>query len=402
MKALGKMTRIIKKLPSNIFASYRAMPHTVIGIIFIIIISSDLCASKGGFSKPHTPSHPHVGTNSHPGADHHAPKSSSGRSFATGALIGAGSAATIGALASHHRHGDRPSRQLNSEKTIVDLSHPLHNGTLHWPTFGDVNYSITTDGERQTKQGDSYYLKADSLSSAIHSGTHMDAPRHFSKTGWTVEQIPLDRLIDVPLTVIDVSAKVSANRTYSFVKEDFLKRDSKESLVQANSVVLVYTGISKLYDQGKEAYLGTNSSDIGAMKIPGFSAEAAEYMVERGVYGVGIDSLSADSSERHGSDGLDSFNPVAHKILTAKNIYIIENISKNLADLVNVQGARLTTAPLPIVGGSGSQVRVVAILGHDDNHCEQMPWLRNSGESQHQYSYLAFITSMALFLAFLI
>lgn len=50
-------------------------------------------------------------------------------------------------------------------------------------------------------------LKSDRLEIDLHSGTHMDAPRHFSQDKWTIEQVPLDRLVNVPARVIDLSEK---------------------------------------------------------------------------------------------------------------------------------------------------------------------------------------------------
>lgn len=262
----------------------------------------------------------------------------------------------------------RPARHL-VEKTFIDLSHPLHNGTLHWPKNSGFQYSVIVDGERKNQRDEPYHVKSDNFTTAVHTGTHIDAPVHFSKTGWTIDQIPLDRLINVPVSVIDVSEKVNQNRSYNFVKEDFFDSKTKESLVQPKSVVLVYTGISKRYDQGEKAYLGTDTKKISDMQIPGFSQEAAEYMVERGVYGVGLDAPSADSSDRHGAN--ETMDPVAHVILNSKNIYILENINSKLEELLHQPAgtARLTIAPLPIVGGSGSPVRLVATTGHEDCHC---------------------------------
>ena len=47
-----------------------------------------------------------------------------------------------------------------------------------------------------------------------HGGTHMDAPYHMNKTGWSVEEIPLDRLLNLPLMVVDLTEKV--NETYNY------------------------------------------------------------------------------------------------------------------------------------------------------------------------------------------
>lgn len=231
----------------------------------------------------------------------------------------------------------------------------------------------------------------------VHCGTHLDAPRHFNKNGWTVEQIPLDRLVDVPVTVIDVSEQVSARRNYSFLKSDFFTKDTNQSLVRANSVVLMYTGISKLYQQGAEAYFGTKGSNISEMYIPGFSQEAAEYLASVGVFGVGLDAASADSSEKHGSN--NTIDPVAHMIFNGNNIYILENVSNKLAELLSQKTPMsLIIAPLPITGGSGSPIRLIAVSS--SRHGDSGATVVNSAFSNHLQMVpallLASLTSLAM------
>lgn len=265
-------------------------------------------------------------------------------------------------------------------EVIIDLSHPLkENQTLYWPTIpSGFRYESYTDGERQNERNESYYLKSDGFRMGIHCGTHLDAPRHFSKQGWTVEQIPLERLINVPVTVIDVSEQVSARRDYSFVKSDFFTKDTNQSLVSPNSVVLMYTGISKLYADGAEAYFGTSGKNISEMSIPGFSQEAAEYLASVGVFGVGLDAASADSSEKHGWNS--TIDPVAHKIFNGNNMYILENVSNRLAELLKQNNQMsLVIAPLPIAGASGSPVRLIAVSS--PRHSDSAPFTVNSAVS---------------------
>jgi len=62
---------------------------------------------------------------------------------------------------------------------------------------------------------------------AEHGGTHLDAPFHFSKTGWTVEQIPQRHLVDVSGVVIDIEAKVkeSPDQNYALTVEDIIAHE---------------------------------------------------------------------------------------------------------------------------------------------------------------------------------
>lgn len=253
----------------------------------------------------------------------------------------------------------------SSERRLIDLSYPLNDGTLHWPENSGFKYSAQVDGERKNQNDQTYYVKSDSINTALHTGTHMDAPVHFAKNGWTIDQVPLDRLIDVPVHVVDLSEKVRANRTYNFVVDDFVDKKTNESLVAPRSVVLVYTGISELYSKGAKEYFGTEDTNVANMKIPGFSHEAAHYLVERGIYGVGLDAASADSSDRHGPDGKKDL--VAHIEFNANNIYILENVNNRIKELLEepAGSVRLVIAPLPIVGGSGSPVRLIAMTAQE-------------------------------------
>lgn len=251
--------------------------------------------------------------------------------------------------------------------SIIDLSHPLNDKTIHWPSNSGFSYSVQKDGDMKNQQDQAYHLKSDSFSTAAHTGTHIDAPVHFNKQGLTVDKIPLNRLIDVPVTVIDLSSKVKANRSYSFTRQDFLEAQTGAPLVKAHSVVLVYTGVSEDYDKGEQAYFGTPTSNVSILtdlKIPGFSKEAAQLMAEVGVYGVGLDSPSADSSDAIKPSGM---NLDAHIVLNGKDIFILENINSRLKELLGqpAGSVRLTIAPLPIVGGSGSPVRLVAVTEHE-------------------------------------
>ena len=96
-----------------------------------------------------------------------------------------------------------------------------------------------------------------------------------------------------------------------------------------------------------------NADDANKLHFPGYSAEAARFLVEkRNINGIGIDTLSADY-------GI-STDFAVHHIINGTGKYILENVA-NL-DKLPPRGATLIIAPIKIEGGSGGQARIWAIL----------------------------------------
>lgn len=91
-----------------------------------------------------------------------------------------------------------------SKAKWIDLTYPFNNVTITWPT--DLAFSHIKLFANFTADG--YYFALYDISGSEHSGTHLDAPRHFAAGGWTTDQIPLERLIG-PAIKIDVSSKAT-------------------------------------------------------------------------------------------------------------------------------------------------------------------------------------------------
>ena len=87
---------------------------------------------------------------------------------------------------------------------IIDLTHEFANGyTIAWPSATQYNFTIR---HRSYNEEKGFWFEFNDFSQAEHSGTHTDAPSHFSKNGWRLAKIPLERLI-LPGIVIDISSK---------------------------------------------------------------------------------------------------------------------------------------------------------------------------------------------------
>lgn len=311
------------------------------------------------------------------------------RSFVTilaGLLVASASSALLEVVSAHSHH-NLAGQQTREEVKIFDLSHPLNNDTLHWPKNRGI--VVTKDTDHDSTSGNvTFHVRSDAIFMATHVGTHLDAPSHFSKSGWSVDQIPLNRLIDVPLIVIDLSEKVQRDPSYTFTENDF-KKANNESLVRPNTVVLVYTGNSEQWKNGYKGYIGTEkNASLDTMRTPGFGSSAAQFLVDQGVFGVGLDAISADSSLVAKGD---NYYPTAHIIFNTNQIYILENVASELKSLIGKLSMRLTIAPLPITGGSGSPVRLVAVEAHDH---DREP---TNGATSRSFLSSALLTLFALF-----
>lgn len=235
---------------------------------------------------------------------------------------------------------------IKHKQNIIDLTHTIGLNIPVWPSDTlSGNYSSVTLTDYKTN---GFYSRL--LSIPEHFGTHIDAPAHGCEGKLTIDQIPLDNLI-LPAVVISVKEKVMNNPDYALTVEDILEWEKRFGLIQNNSVVLMYSGWSKYWNEPK---LYLNQDEKGVMHFPGFSEEAVKFLIdERNINGIGVETLSIDC-------GRSADFPV-HKILFEANKFAVENIG-DISKLPTV-GATLIIAPLKLEGGSGSPLRVFALMG---------------------------------------
>lgn len=235
------------------------------------------------------------------------------------------------------------ARQVIRLHTVVDLTHTLNAST---PTYEETKEPVYQAKTVATLDKDHYFAREICLPE--HFGTHLDAPAHFAKGLWTVDQIPPERLL-AHLVVIDVTNKVKSDPDYRVSAADITSWEKVHGQVAARAVVIVRTGWESRWNSAKDY---RNPDAKGVMHFPGYSVEAAKLLVEgRKVYGLGIDTLSIDY-------GPSPDFPV-HQYTLAHGLYHLENVA-NLGS-VPATGALVVVAPMKLEGGSGSPVRILAI-----------------------------------------
>ena len=202
---------------------------------------------------------------------------------------------------------------------IIDITRPLSQKILTYP--GD-----TPPVFRQTDHG--RYLITD-LHLSTHTGTHIDAPVHYLKTGTTIDAIPLSHVLGA-CRVIDVtSAGISITSNYLKGRLDGCCR------------LLLKTSFSGT-DHFEEDY-------------PSLTTDAARLITECDMKCVGIDSPSIESYLCDGT---------VHRELLGHGCIIIE-----LLDLSDVAEGDYTLVALPLrfTGLDGSPARVILIDHNKDN-----------------------------------
>ena len=227
---------------------------------------------------------------------------------------------------------------------VVDLTHTISQRDPNWEGSTRSPYEAK---QLTTIEHDGYFTR--SITLPEHFATHVDAPAHFMHGAWTVDEIPVDRLI-APLVIVDVQKNVAKGPDYQVGVDDLAAWEQANGPVPAGAVVLARTGWATRWYNARDY---RNADTKGVMHFPGFSLDAVKFLVDaRQVVGVGIDTLSVDP-------GRSQDFPV-HHFTAAHQVYHLENVS-NL-DQVPEAGATAVIAPAKLEGGSGGPVRVLALL----------------------------------------
>lgn len=158
-----------------------------------------------------------------------------------------------------------------------------------------------------------------------HTGTHVDAPRHFFDDGDGVDMLALDLLIgDARVVAIDKRGGITS-------------ADLEAAGLQDDSRVLLKTRNSTFWTEDRFRQDFTYLDESGA-----------HYMVERGVKVVGIDYLSIEQFRKPGAP--------AHRALLSQGIVIIEGLNLSNAEAGTYE---MYCLPLPVSGADGAPARVV-------------------------------------------
>lgn len=222
------------------------------------------------------------------------------------------------------------------KRKIIDLTHTLDADTPVWDN--KCGFQLKTMQDYPDFSGIAKF-RVQEMATASGIGTHIDAPAHCIEGGNALEAMDISNPFYSAI-VIDVSHKTNAS--YQVNMQDISEFEKKYRSIEKNSVVLFYTGWDKFWNN--PAHFSNN------FLFPSVSSEVGEYLNEKKIAGIGIDTFSPDVGE--------SDFPV-HRILLSNNRFILENVA-NLSAMPTV-GGEILVLPLKIKGGTEGPLRLIGM-----------------------------------------
>lgn len=174
------------------------------------------------------------------------------------------------------------------------------------------------------------------LTLSSHVGTHVDAALHFMPGGRAIDEYPVSAFTGTGV-VVDVPRDGVVAVT----------RNDMEALapdVRDGDIVLFHLGY------------GHRFGTPGYADHPYLTEDTAEWLVERGVRMIGVDTPTPDLGGAHRPPG---FGFPVHMALLGRDILIIEHLGANVARLAG-ERVEVVAVPMPVRGADGAPAAVLA------------------------------------------
>ena len=254
--------------------------------------------------------------------------------------IAAGAVAAAGLGAAALPRPARAEAHTGLGASPVDATHELHE---RFPTFfGEQQFFMDRKFGFEENGFNLFELRVNE-----HTGTHVDAPLHFSADGDSVAEIPVESLV-CPLVVVDIREKAAEDADAQVTPDDLKAWTETNGEIPDGACVAMLSGWGEFVDTEKFR----NVRGEG-MHFPGFHPEAAQMLLDdTNAAGLAVDTLSLD----HGP----SADFATHYAWLPAGRWGIECIA-NLERLP-AAGATLVVGAPKHRGGSGGPARVIALV----------------------------------------
>jgi len=223
---------------------------------------------------------------------------------------------------------------------VEDMTHTVHED---FPTyFGESQFS-----REQVFNFAEHSFNLQRFTVNEHTGTHIDAPLHFSKDGASVDEIPVSSLI-APLCVVDIAARAEDDADTLVTPDDLKAWISANGPIPENACVAMHSGWGSRV--GSDEYRGFDGEK---QHYPGFHVEASTMLLqETSASSIASDTLSLD----HGI----SADFATHYSWLPAGRFGIENLA-NL-DKLPAKGATIVIGAPKHKGGTGGPARIFAMV----------------------------------------
>lgn len=262
------------------------------------------------------------------------------RTLLAGTVVAAGlaqvataDAAVVGDGSAHVMLGRRPLR-------ILDLTHALTTAFNWMPSRPRIAMDPIIGS------GLAAGMNLNRLMLVEHTGTHIDAPRHFANDGKSLGEIPIADLV-VPLALIDLRAKAAQDPDAGLSPDDVVAWERRNGRLPDGCCVAINSGYDPIARMRDMAAGGRRGS-------PGFSPEVSHFLIhERNVKGIGLDAMGVDT-------GKNSPAYPVHQEWLRSGRWGLEGLT-NL-DAVPASGALLFVGAAPIADATGMPIRAIAMF----------------------------------------
>lgn len=213
---------------------------------------------------------------------------------------------------------------------LIDLSQPVYHECPNCPVHPPVQVENIA-----THEPDGWLCEKFTLSN--HTGSHVDAPLHKIAGAASISDIPLESWVG-PAHIADLRDCVANQAIEAKILQARLPQDLRDK------IVLLATGWGQKRARNEE----------WLYQSPYLSPDGAQFLVDKGVRGVGIDHYSVG--------GISEWNEKTHTVLLGAGLWIVEELCFAPEVFELPQPVQFWALPVNFQGATGAFCRPVIVV----------------------------------------